>query len=306
MKVALKKIKSSSKRVRQSWDVDKLAELTASIEEQGMLVPVKLRPANGKYDIVFGHRRVAAAREAGLDEIEAIVEGVDDDTAYIQALTENVVREDMNAYDIALALKAIKDATSYTNEKIGEMFGWGESSVRRYLDMLLFDAVVKSPSVAIGVGHVEEAKAGTITDEDAAVVLKKAGEEQLSRRQTRALAEEFTRAKEGFGARGAKEVMSKPWLTSRSTADSLEAQATSILKSKPAPRKLEEDTEIQVSWVKDVRVIAAEQALKDISNLVSIMVRSGDDPGGARQMIKRLRKLANNIVTQMDGILNEG
>jgi len=306
MKVALKEIKSSKKRVRRSWDVDKLAELTRSIEEQGMLVPVKLRPTDGKYDIVFGHRRVAAAREAGLDEVEAIVEGIDDDAKYIQALTENVVREDMAAYDIALALKVIKDATGYTNEKIGEMFGWVKQSVQNYLAMLPFEDVIKDHAHGITHQHVMQAKAGTSDDEDATVVLKKAADEDLSQSQTRALAEEYTRAKTGFGARGAKTVLDKPWLTSQSTAESLDAQATSILKRKPASRELEEGTEIQVSWVKDQRVIAAEQALKDISNLVSIMIRSGDDPGGAREAIKRLHKLASRVVDQMDGILGEG
>ncbi|GAG29508.1 unnamed protein product, partial [marine sediment metagenome] len=206
-------IKSASKRVRQSWDVEKMAELVNSIKEQGLLVPVKLRPNGGGYDIVFGHRRVGAAREAGLKEIEAMVEGVDDDTAYIQALTENVVREDMMAYEIALALKAIKDATGYTNEQIGKMFGWGESRVASFFTMLKpeIENVIKHLPGEVGERHVRMAKAGTKDDKDAAKVLKKAGEEGLSSTQTRKLAELTTSAREFGGQKAVKRLLNTPY-----------------------------------------------------------------------------------------------
>ncbi len=58
-------------------------------------------------EIVYGHRRVEAARRAGLTEVPAIIDGIDDTDALIQALIENCQREDMNPIDEAKALKAL-------------------------------------------------------------------------------------------------------------------------------------------------------------------------------------------------------
>ena len=61
---------------------------------------------------------------------------------------------------------AIKDATGYTNEKIGAMFGWNQQVINRYLQMLAPEirAVVEDTAMGITHVHVEQAKAGTTSD----------------------------------------------------------------------------------------------------------------------------------------------
>lgn len=301
MKVKLSEIKSASRRVRQSWDVEKMAELVQSIKEQGLLVPVKLRPNGEGYDVVFGHRRVGAAREAGLTEIEAMVEGVDDDTAYIQALTENVVREDMSSYEIALALKSIKNATGYTNEKIGAMFGWGENQVRRYLDMLSpeIESVAKSHPEAISARHVWEARAGTDTEVDAATVLKIAADEELSTRKTRQVAEVVTSAREFGGQKAVNRLLTQQ-------ADEILRAAKPVdeyRQPKPVTAKKVEG-EILFQWIKDARVILAEEGLKAVSACVSDIARSEEDRKGGKAMLKMLRKRMQATLNQIDEVIN--
>jgi len=297
MKVKLSEIKSASKRVRQSWDVEKMAELVLSIKEQGLLVPVKLRPNGKGYDVVFGHRRIGAAREAGLTEIEAMVEGVDDDTAYIQALTENVVREDMSSYEIALALKAIKDATGYTDERIGAMFGWGGKTINNYLQMLPFKEILTGQN--LGVKHVKEARAGTTSDKDAAAVLKKAANGELSTRKTRQVAEIVTRARE-FGGQKAVDRMLKQ------EADEILRAAKPFEECKrPQPATATKVTgEILFQWIKDTRVILAEEAIGAISECVSAIARSKEDKGGGKTALKMLRKRVQIVLNQIDEVLN--
>jgi len=93
---------------RQTIDRERLEELVASIRERGVLQPIRVRPRGDAYEIIAGERRWRAARQAGWTEIPAIVVDVDDDQAYVEALIENIQREDLNALDRAQALKRLR------------------------------------------------------------------------------------------------------------------------------------------------------------------------------------------------------
>jgi ParB family chromosome partitioning protein len=99
MKIKLSEIHPSPNPVRKTWDDDKLAELAQSIDKHGLVVPIKVRPNSGGYEIIYGHRRVEACRQNNAEEIESIVEGLDDTRALIEALIENLQREDLSEED---------------------------------------------------------------------------------------------------------------------------------------------------------------------------------------------------------------
>lgn len=301
MKIALDKINPATKRVRQNWNVDKMTELILSIKEQGLLVPVKLRPNGEGYDVVFGHRRVGAAREVGLEEIEAYVEGVDDDTAYIQALTENVVREDMNAYEIALALKTIKDATGYTNEQVGKMFGWSDKNVIGYLNMLRPDIkeAVEGQSVDLSQQHVIQARAGTKDDKDAAKVLKKAADEGLSTRQTRVVADLTTSAREFGGQKAVKRLLDTPY-----------EQIDAYLDPKPDKQQLppvkKRTKEVLFQIVRQFQVVLADKAIQDFNAGIAFIEYQGfKDAGAAKETLKRWRIAVDKAGEHIDTILEK-
>lgn len=69
---------------------EKLRELTDSIREHGVLMPVLVRPVDGEYEIVSGHNRVEAAKLAGLDKVPVTVRELDDDTATILMVDSNL------------------------------------------------------------------------------------------------------------------------------------------------------------------------------------------------------------------------
>ncbi len=136
MKVRLDTITASSQQVRTTLNGDEMLALMQSIKEQGLLQAVKLRPAGEEYTIVFGHRRVEAHRRLGLTEIEAVVEDIDDSTTMIQALIENLQREDLGPLDKARGFKALKDATGSTQAELGKMVGMGSHAVSALLALL--------------------------------------------------------------------------------------------------------------------------------------------------------------------------
>jgi len=91
-------------------DLDALA---ASIQEHGVLQPIKVRPAGKRWLVVWGQRRYLAARQVGLETIPALI---DDDverapeTLAIEQLVENLHRADLPALDRARAMRAVVDA----------------------------------------------------------------------------------------------------------------------------------------------------------------------------------------------------
>ncbi len=101
-----------------------LKELSASIKERGILQPIRVRPKNEKYEIIAGERRWQAAKMAGLKEIACIVSDQDDKETCIDALMENIHREDLNAIDRANALDELRANLGLQSwEKVGEKLG---------------------------------------------------------------------------------------------------------------------------------------------------------------------------------------
>ncbi len=90
---------------RRYFDKDKMDSLTESVRSSGILQPVLVRPLpDGNYELVAGERRLKAAKNVGLTSILVNVLAISDSEATQYALTENLLREDLNALDEAEAI----------------------------------------------------------------------------------------------------------------------------------------------------------------------------------------------------------
>src|SRR5437764_8918033 len=101
MKIKLSAIHNSPYILREVVKDDDFLDLVASIKSQGLLQPIKVRPNNDGYELIYGHRRTAAMEQLGWDECEAIVESVTDDQAYVQSVIENIHRKDLTPLEEA-------------------------------------------------------------------------------------------------------------------------------------------------------------------------------------------------------------
>ncbi len=104
----------------------RLEELLDSLKNHGQLSPIKVRtsPFNPKrYQIVFGHRRVEAAKRLGWKKIRAEIEEVGDDKLAIFALTENLERADFTDYEIGMHLLSLIKKFNYSQEQIAKQIG---------------------------------------------------------------------------------------------------------------------------------------------------------------------------------------
>lgn len=152
------------------------------------------------FEIVYGHRRVEAARRAGFTEIEAAVEELDDQQTLIQALIENLQREDMSPLDTARGLKALKEVTGWSNMEIERRGIMSNAQVGKLLGLLNLPEEAQSlfsplrNEEIITPLHVERASAVKQSPQLMTAVLKKAAAESLSSEQTRRVAESVAAA----------------------------------------------------------------------------------------------------------------
>jgi len=115
-----------------------LAELTASIKARGVLNPIIVRPygGGGDWEIVCGHRRVVAAREAGLTEVPALIRHLNDDQAAEVALIDNLQREGLAPLDEAAAYRTLRDERGWPATEIAARVGKSVAHVTQRIVLL--------------------------------------------------------------------------------------------------------------------------------------------------------------------------
>jgi ParB family chromosome partitioning protein len=114
-----------------------LAELTASIRESGVLQPVMVRrKGDGIYELISGERRWRAAKEAGLETIQAVIRNCSDKESLLLALVENLQREDLNPMETARAYARMMNEFGMAQEAIAQKVGCDRSSVANFVRLL--------------------------------------------------------------------------------------------------------------------------------------------------------------------------
>ena len=133
----LSKLKPGRYQPRSKWENDKLEELAASIQEQGVISPIVVRAVDaGVYEIVAGERRYRASMRAGKKTIPAIIRTIEDKDALAMALIENMQRTDLNAMEEALGVRRLIDEFGYTHEQAAKAIGKSRPATSNLLRLL--------------------------------------------------------------------------------------------------------------------------------------------------------------------------
>jgi len=134
--VALDQIDPNPFQPRRAFPSDKLQELANSIRSSGVVQPVLLRRSNQRYQLIAGERRWRAARLAGLTAIPAVVRELGDRDALELALTENLLREDLNPIEAAHGYEVLQQKHGLSHEEIAARLGLDRSTVTNTLRLL--------------------------------------------------------------------------------------------------------------------------------------------------------------------------
>lgn len=127
-------------------DLGNLDELTASIKENGIYQNLTVIPVNEavpgeepKYMVVIGHRRLEAAKRAGLQEVPcAIVRGLTETQQLQIMLLENMQRSDLTIYEQAQGFQQLLDF-GMDIEDISQQSGFSKRTIRRRLEIAKLD-----------------------------------------------------------------------------------------------------------------------------------------------------------------------
>ena len=92
---------------------EELNTLAQSIRESGVLVPALARPAGDRYELISGHRRLAACKLLGLPTIPVIVRDLTDEEAIITLVDANLQREHILPSEKAFAYKMKMEAMKH-------------------------------------------------------------------------------------------------------------------------------------------------------------------------------------------------
>lgn len=136
----------------QVLDNDEMNNLTKSVQQQGIMTPLIVRPLEGttdEYEIISGHRRFRAAQKAGLAEVPAFIRPVSRDEAAIMVVDSNLHREHLLPSEKAFAYKLKAEALNHqgkrtdltseqlapklSTELIAEQDGTSKDTVKRYI-----------------------------------------------------------------------------------------------------------------------------------------------------------------------------
>ena len=121
---------------RSSMDAEELEGLAASIRENGVLQPLLVQPEADGYRLIAGHRRLEAARLAGLERVPIVVRQEAGDNVLLLALVENLQRADLSPLDEAAAYRELSRRFGLSTEEIGDRTGKSRSAVANSMRLL--------------------------------------------------------------------------------------------------------------------------------------------------------------------------
>jgi ParB family chromosome partitioning protein len=132
---------------RREFSEEELADLTASLKENGLLQPILLRPSpqagKTKYELVAGERRWRASMRLGWKEIPATIREMDDRTLLVLALVENMQRAELSPLEEAAGFQRLGEEFSLSQQQIAELVGRDRSTVANTLRLLHLPASVR-------------------------------------------------------------------------------------------------------------------------------------------------------------------
>ena len=141
----LAKIEPNPDQPRKAFDQTSLDELAESIRQHGVITPITVR-RSGKdgYQIIAGERRWRAARQAGLEDIPAMILDANEGEVMELALIENLQRQDLNPIEEAEGYEQLMQRFGLTQEQVAKRVVKSRSAVANALRLLALPEEVRT------------------------------------------------------------------------------------------------------------------------------------------------------------------
>jgi len=156
LEVEPSRIVPNPRQPRRRLEAEPLDELTRSVAHDGLLQPLVVRDlGDGSYELIAGERRLRAAEAAGLALVPIVVRDTDDRGSLVLALVENLLREDLNAVEIARCYTALADELGLALSDVAGRVGKSRAAVVNTMRLLELpdDALALVEQGALSEGH---------------------------------------------------------------------------------------------------------------------------------------------------------
>ncbi len=193
--VSLSKIQPNPNQPRSNFSEEKINDLAKSIEKDGLLQPIIVRPFEDGYQIVAGERRYHACKKVGLETIPVRIISLDELKAQEIALVENLQRDNLNPIEEAWGYKRLMELGQYKQVDIANAISKNASTISnslRLLDLpeeiqeMMFDGYISA-------GHARAILSLPVEEEEKRIALaKKIASEGLSVREAEKIAKFYS------------------------------------------------------------------------------------------------------------------
>jgi ParB family chromosome partitioning protein len=187
------RVRPNPEQPRRAFDPESLAALAASIRVHGLLHPIVVEPDVDGYRLVAGERRLRAARQAGVSLIPAVLRPASESGRHAleMALSENLLREDLNPLEEAAAYARLADAFGLSHEAIALRLGRSRPAVTNAIRLLQLPVPLQEAVAArtLSPGHAR----ALLSLRDEAEMLRlgrRVADEELTVRATERLVQE--------------------------------------------------------------------------------------------------------------------
>ncbi|MGB6250055.1 MAG: ParB/RepB/Spo0J family partition protein [Terriglobales bacterium] len=215
----LDRIEANPYQTRSEFDLKALSDLAGSIQAQGVLQPIVVRPrpvlpgshglgprgqgtvgpavippegtvpeGEQRYVLILGERRFRASKMAGKTTIPAIVKRVSEQQAAEMTLVENLQRQDLECLDQAEAFSKLSTVFNLTQEEIGNRVGVSREQVSNYLRLLKLPPEVQ---VALRKKELTYSHARLLVSLDDELLIMKVARMAIARKMSVALLQEL-------------------------------------------------------------------------------------------------------------------
>ena len=143
---------------RQTFSPQELNELANSLKQSGLLQPILVRrKGDGIFELISGERRWRAAKEAGLETIQAVIRNCGDEESVVLALVENLQREDLNPMEMARAYYRMMNEFGLPQDIIARRVGCERSSIANVVRLIQLPSEIQQliESNQLSLGHAK-------------------------------------------------------------------------------------------------------------------------------------------------------
>jgi ParB family chromosome partitioning protein len=182
---------------RKNFSQEKIKELANSLKESGLIQPVVVYKKENKYYLIVGERRLRAAQYLKWKTIPIIIREYTNDEIAVNALIENIQREDLNAIEIAEGIDFLIKKLKLNHENVADKMGMNRSTATNFLRLLKLPEAIKQGIISgdIFQGHAR-ALLSLKTEDDQLSVFYEIIKNKLSVRKTELLVNGFYKENE--------------------------------------------------------------------------------------------------------------